>query len=80
MFESDSYYDEEDESESEEESERSDEEFYIEKYPELILPEPTQYYFKLETSHKDFIRSIVQVGDSIFLTASEDKSVKMFYF
>jgi hypothetical protein len=44
------------------------------------MPEPTQWFYRLETSHKDFIKSMVQVGDATFLTASEDKSVKMFYF
>jgi hypothetical protein len=55
-------------------------EFYCANYPEVKVPEPTDYQYKLETSHKDFIRSLVQFGDKMFLSASEDKTIKLFYF
>lgn len=74
-----SYYDSEESSEEESESSEA-EEVYVEKYPDLVIPEPTAYFYRLETTHKDFIRSIVQTGDNVFLTASEDKTIKMFYF
>lgn len=73
--ESESYYD------SEESEYSDDEEVYIDRYPPLeTMPDPTPFLFKLDTSHKDFIRSLVQISDSMFLTASEDKMIKMFYF
>jgi hypothetical protein len=36
------------------------------------------YFYFLETSHKDFIRSMVQLNDNTLLTASEDKTIKIF--
>ena len=44
------------------------------------LPEPTDYFYTLETQHKDFVRSMCQYGDNILITASEDKTMKVFYF
>lgn len=36
------------------------------------------YFFSLETAHKDFIRSMVQLNENTLLTASEDKTIKIF--
>jgi hypothetical protein len=36
------------------------------------------YFYMLETSHKDFIRSMVQLNENTLLTASEDKTIKIF--
>jgi hypothetical protein len=36
------------------------------------------YYYAIETTHKDFIRSMVQLNDNTLLTASEDKTIKVF--
>ena len=44
------------------------------------LPPATDYFFSMETQHKDFIRSMVQIGDNTLITASEDKTMKVFYF
>lgn len=36
------------------------------------------YYFALDSGHKDFIRSMVQLNDNTVITASEDKTIKIF--
>ena len=61
-------------SEYDDESESSEEESDAEP------PISTDYFFSLETQHKDFVRSMVQLGDNMLLTASEDKTIKIFYF
>ena len=58
-----------------EESDESDEE-----ESEQDLSRATDYFFALETQHKDFVRSMVQLGENMLLTASEDKTIKIFYF
>ena len=40
----------------------------------------TDYFFSMDSQHKDFVRSMVQYGDNILITASEDKTMKIFYF
>lgn len=45
-----------------------------------LLDPPTDYFYSLETQHKDFVRSMVQFQDNILITASEDKTMKVFYF
>ena len=44
------------------------------------LAPSTDYFYSLETQHKDFVRSMVQLGENMLLTASEDKTIKIFYF
>jgi len=37
------------------------------------------YFYTLDSSHKDFVRSMIQTNNgSTIITASEDKSIKMF--
>jgi hypothetical protein len=36
------------------------------------------YYFALDSGHKDFIRSMVQLNENTVITASEDKTIKIF--
>lgn len=62
-------------SEYDDESDDSDEE-----ESEQELKPATDYFFALETQHKDFVRSMVQLGENMLLTASEDKTIKIFYF
>ena len=44
------------------------------------LAPPTDYFFSMDSQHKDFVRSMAQFGDNILITASEDKTMKVFYF
>jgi len=37
------------------------------------------YFYVIESGHKDFVRSMLQVNDSTLITASEDKTIKVFY-
>ncbi len=76
---SESYDDESEESESEiSESSSSSEE--LETSILDLNNESTDYFFTMDTQHKDFVRSMVQFGDNILITASEDKTMKVFYF
>lgn len=37
------------------------------------------YFFKIESGHKDFVRSMIQTNnDTTLITASEDKTIKIF--
>jgi hypothetical protein len=41
--------------------------------------EMLDYFYTLDSSHKDFVRSMIQTNNgSTIITASEDKSIKMF--
>ena len=73
---SDSYDSEEDSDENRSSYESSQSERSY-KMPELVC---NDYFYSMETQHKDFIRSMVQFGDNILITASEDKTMKVFYF
>ena len=44
------------------------------------LAPPTDYFFSMDSQHKDFVRSMAQFSDNILITASEDKTMKVFYF
>ena len=74
---SESYDDEEREEESESESSSPDEADLVSEEP---LPPSTDYFWSMDTQHKDFVRSMAQIGENILITASEDKSMKVFYF
>lgn len=70
-------YDDEDSQGSDSSSESSEEDL---EESMVALHPATDYYFSMETQHKDFVRSMVQFGDNILITASEDKTMKVFYF
>jgi WD40 repeat protein len=37
------------------------------------------YFFSVESGHKDFVRSMIQTNnDQTLITASEDKTIKLF--
>ena len=70
-------YDDEDDSGSDGSSSSSENDL---EESSSALTTSTEYFFSMETQHKDFVRSMVQLGDNILVTASEDKTMKVFYF
>jgi len=60
---------------SEEEKEEGDRE---EVNNRSLAGELKDYFYSLQTSHKDFIRSMVQLQPQTLLSASEDKTIKIF--